>query len=295
MRAVAVSSRIRFLLLLLGVACARPLPPPRPPAAEPAAPAGPPVYYLLRMEGSGVMAQALLNDVPIESIEPIDRATATTRVNIWIRPGPNRLRLRGTLPSAGRKRLPAGAAVRVVRRETLGEVAPDDVGQVVLASLVWRPERGAATFDLTRDFQPDPPPPSGLWQRADPVNLDQQVVGQSTELALELVRALSSRNLERATELLDFKTVDVARSDFVSPEKARTNQRQFLEHLMDDQEFAVDPIDPRTLTFELCADSRLIRITRSSRPPIQARLSQGGRFLLGIYAAKVGGVWRIAR
>jgi hypothetical protein len=47
--------------------------------------------------------------------------------------------------------------------------------------------------------------------------------------------------------------------------------------------------------FDLAAGGRLVRLTRAGLPALQGQRSQGGRFLLPLYASNVGGKWVIAR
>ena len=63
----------------------------------------------------------------------------------------------------------------------------------------------------------------------------------------------------------------------------------------DDAAFRVDTFDPDDYTLEVLGEGRIIRISRHASPAVQARLSQGGRFVLTVYAALVDGVWRIVR
>lgn len=279
-------------LFLLLAACAgvQPGAPPLSSAPEPATPATP-VYYVLHVEGRHLPADVLVNEVPIERVEPDSISTATTQVNMWIVPGRNRLRVRGRLaPGAD----PAEAQLVVWLRRQQASVDGLD-GAENVARIEWRPSDPLAYFDQQDEFTADPAPPSELWRRARPVSLNGNTRAEVTRLALVLEQALARRDRRAIADLLDFKIADVARAVYRSPADARAAQEEALSYLLDDRDFSVQSLDPGSLQFELAAGGRLVRLSREGRPALQAQRAQGGQFLLPLYVSNVEGRWVIAR
>jgi hypothetical protein len=271
---------------------------PLPPAerAPPAAAAAEPVYYVLHIEGRRLPAEVLVNEVPIERVEPDSVSTATTQVNMWIVPGRNRLRVRG---QAAPGTDPGAAQLVVWLRRQQASLDGDGTGDSEggnrnVARIEWRPSDPRAYFDQSSEFLADPAPPSELWQ-ALPVRLDGDTRDAVTRLALSLEQALASRDRLAIAALLDFKTADIARTVYRSPADARASQQESLDLLLDDRSFAVTRLDPGSIDFDLAAGGRLVRLTRAGLPALQGVRSQGGRFLLPLYASNVGGKWVIAR
>jgi hypothetical protein len=265
------------------------------PPAEPVPvpPETEPVYYVLHIEGRRLPAEVLVNEVPIERVEPDSVATATTQVNMWILPGRNRLRVRGrAAPGTD----PGAARLVVWLRRQQASLDGDGGGSDRnVARIEWRPSDPRAFFDESSEFLADPAPPSELWRRARPVNLDGDTRDAVTRLALSLEQALASRDRQAISALLDFKTADIARTVYRSPADARAAQRESLDLLLEDRSFVVTRLDPGSVDFDLAAGGRLVRLTRAGLPALQGQRSQGGRFLLPLYASKVGGTWVIAR
>jgi hypothetical protein len=129
------------------------------------------------------------------------------------------------------------------------------------------------------------------------MKLDDSARAGVTKAALELEQALDRRDPDVALSLLTWKAVDIARAQYLPAEDARSTQRETLANVLEDPEFAIDPLppDPANLSFDHLAGGRLIRVSRQGRPAIQARLSLGGRFVLPLYAANIDGAWRVVR
>jgi hypothetical protein len=289
-------------LALGGCAAARSAPAilmsPGAPPGGPARLASPeaPVYYVLHIEGRGLSAEATLNGVPVGAVEADARSTATVQLNAWVGPGANSLQVRGRLlPSPARPAAANGSgpalAVRLWRgASTMAEAE----GNEVLVQIDWRPP-AAAAFEQARVFTADPAPPSELWPHARPVALDAGNRGALAALAVSLEQALRRRDAGAAAALLSWKTTDLARARYQPADEAQTQQRDILENLLADRDFAIEPLDPAALGYDSYAGGRVVRLSRPAGPALQARLSQGGRFLLPIYAAHVDGRWTIVR
>jgi hypothetical protein len=269
-----------------------PPPPPPPPVSAPVKARPPveaaPVFYTVAVEARGFGADVFLNDVLVESLEPAERAVWSSGVNLWVVPGENRLRVR----SRGLEHGPGTHIVQV----RLGRQRPESQAAAdVLADLRLSPQKPELSFDETRTFRADPAPPAELWQKAKPMTLDEATRAAGSHLVRELERAFDRRDVNAATALLDWKTLDAARAGFREPALARAAQRETLENVFQDSGYIVDHFTPEALQFELCAGGRLMKITRPSGPVVQVRLSQGGRYLLPVIAAKIGGELRIVR
>jgi hypothetical protein len=280
-------------LALLGPGCLVPRP-----AQQQALPLAPkpgvpveisPIFYTLAVEARGFGADVFLNDVLVESLDPAERAIWSSGVNLWVVPGENRLRVRsrGIEHPVGP---PQVVQVRLNRQRP--EAAP---ASELLADLQLVPQKPEVSFDETRTFRAEPAPPAQLWAKAEPLTLDEATRAAGSRLVRELERAFDRRDLDAATALLDWKTTDMARAGFREATLARDAQRETLDNLFQDPGYIVDHFTPEALQFELCAGGRLLRITRPTGAVLQVRLSQGGRFLLPVIAAKIGGEFRIVR
>jgi hypothetical protein len=261
-----------------------------PPSAAGPAPDVAPTFYSLVVESRDLGAEILLNDVLVETVDPADRATLSSGINLWIVPGQNRLEIRSMKEHGG-----AGAGVqhmlrvRITRRTV--EASTDDV----LADFNLITPNAAATFAETRTFGADPATASALWTKARPLELNDATRAKGAALVRDLERAFERRNVAAAAELLDWKIVDGARAAFRDPEQARATYKETLEALFEDAGYVVDRLNPETLQIELRAGGRLLSVARPSGPALQVRLSQGGRYRLPILIANIDGVFRIAR
>ena len=289
------SSRILLgsLALLLTVACALPRRPAAPAASPEAPPPAPPaevepVFYSLVVESRELGADVYLNDILVERVDPDDRATLSSGVNLWIVPGANRLELRS-------RKLHARAGAQHVVRVRISRRGAESPAEVVLTDVNLAVADPSADFAETRTFQAEPAPPAQLWLQARPLTLDEPTRTAGAALVRDLERAFHRRDLAAVEQLLEWKTVDTARAGFRAAGAARAAQRESLEGLFEDQGYVVDHFTPEALQFELRAGGRLLSIARPSGPVLQVRLSQGGRFRLPVLVANIGGTLRIVR
>ena len=252
-----------------------------------------PIFYVLHIDARGLPGEILINEIPVERVEADNIAIATAQVNMWIAPGPNTLRVRGHLQHAVDQEEPSLTVI--LRRQNAS--ADGTEGAEIVMRLDFRPADPHAPFDQVREFQADPAPPSQLFQLARPVPLDEATCRGVTGVAQQLEHALARRDPDTAVGLLEWKAMDVARSLYLPPAEARASQRDTLANVMEDPDFKIDPLpaDPALLSFEHLADGRLIRVSRQGLPAIQAHLSLGGRFVLAVNVAQVGGAWRVVR
>jgi hypothetical protein len=279
----------------VGLGCAGKAPPLAKPATPPPAPAAPPaaveiapVFYTLVVEARDLGADILLNDVLVESVDPADRATLSSGINVWVQPGENRLDIKSR---AGHGRGPEhGLRVRVGRQRADAPGRKD-----LLADLNVQLPQPDAAFAEAGVFRADPAPPAELWAKARPLTLDAATRTEAARLVRALERALYRRNVVETAALLEWKTLDTARAGFQDPALARAAQQESLEALFADPGYIVDHFTPELLEFELAGGGRLVRINRPGGPAVQVRLSQGGRYRLPVLAANIGGTFRIVR
>ena len=254
-----------------------------------AAPPPEPVYYHLWVESSGVAAQITLNGIPVETVEDSNLAAIAIPINRWMRPGKNRLHVTGSIDKR-RNPYQSWLTAHLVR-----QTRDDGLEEKVVAEVEFQPTERAEWMEKVETFVVDRSPPTQLWAETKPVTLDEPTRAAVALLAHELQTALAKKDVERAAALLDFKVVDIARSLYKSPDEARLEHRQHLESILKDAAFRLDAFNPEDFTLEVLGDGRLVRISRHASPAVQARLSQGGRFVLSVYAAQIDGVWRIVR
>jgi hypothetical protein len=298
---LARSAAVALAATALAVGCASVMRPtgPAPPPVRTASPEAP-IYYVVHVEGRGLPAEVTLNGVPVAAVDADARATATAQVNMWVRPGSNLLGVRGHLDRAvGHDNSPPGLSVRLWRGRSTIE---GESGTQVLVRIGWIPPKGTgsrasppAPFEHSQSFTADPAPPSELWPQARAVALDAGTRSAVSALALSLEQALRRKDAEAAAALLDWKTTDVARALYQPAAEAQAYQRETLQNVLADRAFAIEALDPGGLSFDSFADGHLVRLSRKSGPALQARLSEGGRFVMQLYAANVAGRWIIVR
>lgn len=242
--------------------------------------------------------QVSLNGVPVLTSPENTGINAMADVSGWIVPGTNMLGVRLYEPLLE----PAvEARVSLFLHDPAEEVVTPGV---ILGGFAWPPERE----DPAEPVPPLPyavevpieiadPPPTRLWREAGPV-------GELTEadrqrllgLVEELRQRLMSRDAAGATRLLDYKLVDDALASGKPPERARSAAQELLEWAVESP-LQSQPLAPGEAEFQVVGRGRIVLVRRPGGVPA-LRLYQPSTdnlFSIDVYAARLGGDWRIVR
>lgn len=249
--------------------------------------------YTLTVRTQTVAVRLDLNGVPrwIRPGRPSDGLSAN--VNPWIMPGTNTLRLGIDWPD-GVSYEPGRASLEL-RLDARPRTAA--TGGRVLAACEW-PGRDEEAYPaaLTLAFEVTQAPPSRLWHSAAPIALTPQARDEIRTLVAHLHAALAERNIDRACELLDYRTVDVTQTLYQPAQEARAAQRAVLEALpATDGATALLPLHPDELELHPVADSRVVWVTRPDRAPAIEQHTADGALAMPLYVARIDNAWKIVR
>ena len=243
------------------------------------------IQYLANYEKKGLTLVITVNDVVLERWESPARQQSGGPLNMWLRPGPNRIRLRGQVAEGATPRVD----LTIVAASSDGSAAQRSV-----AHLSWPPANTQPkTINEQLTFVPDPVPSSDLWGKAQPITLD--AVSRAAILATvsQLHQAATQKNLDRMMALTEFQAVDTGRSLDMPAEKARSSGRDFLADGMQGK-WSVEPWEPQKAELNLVEDGLLAAVTVGGKPPIRIQMAEA-RFEIPVFVAHVDGKWIIAR
>jgi hypothetical protein len=146
-------------------------------------------------------------------------------------------------------------------------------------------------------FEITAPPPTKLWAEATPVTgLSTADKQQLRTLVQKHAEAIESRNLDGLSALLDYKTKDCALANGQDPERMRqVTRQQYTQEMFSEPSFKVEGAEADALEFRLVAGGQVVWMFQSLAKPALVVLSPNKRFTLPIYAAMIGGAWRIVR
>lgn len=140
-------------------------------------------------------------------------------------------------------------------------------------------------------------PPTKLWAEAAPVKgLSPSDTQQLRTLVQKHAEAIEKRNLDALSALLDYKTKDCALANGQDPERMRqVTRQQYTHEMFSEPSLRVEGAAADALEFRLVAGGQVVWIFQSLVKPALVVLSPNKRFTLPIYAAMIGGAWRIVR
>jgi hypothetical protein len=163
-----------------------------------------------------------------------------------------------------------------------------------VTSAEWKAD-GKTPPGQVKEFVVAEAPPAEVWTKAARVTLDAPARDAILKVVGDLAAAIAGKDLEAACRLLDFRTVDVGRSVYMAPEKARASQKEFLSGLMESRTWALDPVDPATVTLAPVAEGSLVATSLKGKAVIRVAMDDDAVFSLPVYMAQVGGAWVVAR
>jgi hypothetical protein len=245
----------------------------------------PDIQYLANYEKKGVSLTVTVNDVVLDRWEGAGRERGGGPLNMWLRPGPNRIRLRGTV---------APGTEPHVEISIVAASSGPNFPQKPIVGLSWpAPKTEPKSIDEQLIVTPDPVPPSELWGKAERLTLDAVSKAAILVTVSQLHQAAAKKDLDRMMALTDFQAVDTGRSLYMPLEKARNSGRDFLADGMKGK-WSVDPWEPQKVETRLVEDGLLAEVTMSGKPPIRIHMAET-QFQIPIFVARVSGKWIIAR
>ena len=260
------------------------------------------IYHLLKLNTAGLTTAAGINGAPL-LIDPTGFGLgAGTSINSWLKPSVNKLTISLAKPP------PPGPSVLLPPPEMPAVRVRAQVYTVKPGSSTNEPDRTLAKFDrVANDTDPLPlerevafivevPPPTKLWN--DAVQLDGISPADKQQLKALVQKhaeAIITRNVDGLSTLLDYKTTDCALADGQDPvAMRRVIQNQYRDAMFAEPSLKTDAqLDH--LNFKLVAGGQVVWVFRSLAKPALVVTSPTKRFTLPIYAAMIGGAWRIVR
>ena len=255
--------------------------------AYPARAGAPQPQYVVQYDLRGLSAEITVNDAPVDDyFGPLSVTHGGGGVNMWLRPGKNRLRVHGKAAAGGG---PPKAEVSVwVEDESRGSA------RKTVASLTWPPPGAPTTsIDETITFQADPAPPSTLWSRAQPITLDDAARAAIIKVATDLHRAFATKDIKKVMAMTEERDAEMARCFYQPIEATRKDRRDDLKERIRGI-WKPAPIHPEQIELTPIEDRLLVAVTSKGQPVIHIGMGAAA-FVLPIYVAHVDGQWVIAR
>jgi len=254
-------------------------------------------HHLLKLFTGGLTAAVGINGAPI-LIDPIGIGlSGTMPANPWLKPKENTLSIflarPLTAPDVKLPEIEVQAEVFTVKSNSpLGE--PD-----IILARYERNARDPVPLPVSREiaFVITAPPPTNLW--AEAARITQLSAGDQIHLRTlvqKFADALQRRNLDGLSALLDYKTKDCALANGQDPDEMRQVIRKlYAEGMFTEPSFKVEGAQANALTFKLIAGGQVVWMFQSLSTPALVVRSQTARYTLPVFAAKIGGSWRIVR
>jgi ketosteroid isomerase-like protein len=254
-------------------------------------------HHLLKILTGGLTATAGINGAPL-LIDPTGIGlNGSMPANPWLKPGENTLSIFLSPPLT-----------------TSGVVPPEiqfhaQVYSIKINSLMNEPDQFLARFDReARDPVPLPvareipfvvkeAPPTKLWAEATVIKeLSTADKQQLRALVQKFAEAIQSRDLDAISAVLDYKTKDCALANGQDPAHMHEMIRKlYKEGMLSEPSFRIEGAQGNVLSFKLIAGGQAVWLFQSLSAPALVVRSQAARYTLMVFAAKIGGAWRIVR
>lgn len=253
-------------------------------------------YYFLDITTVGVSADIGLNGVPILTDGKGVGVRTILPVNEWLWSGENFLTIHLAWPEQ-KPHEPGEAEVKV----SLFEADPNtDMPEphVVHAEVVWPqpaiPELYPHVFKMPAQIKLAPP--AQLWAEAEVVEkLNDGHKQEILTLVEQLRQALMNRNAEAALKLLAYRYQDEARAYGANAEVVLGNVAKQYEIMWSEPTPRSAPLDPDAVTFIQGAGNKLLKVAGPNFNDAVVINTEAAEYQIQVYAAKIGGQWRIAR
>ncbi|HMV44784.1 MAG TPA: hypothetical protein PK079_04970 [Leptospiraceae bacterium] len=250
-------------------------------------------YYSLSYKMNSVVAYVELNGIKqTESGKEGFLSGVSTGLNLWIMPGENTLKIKLTKPQKGKNQ--DNPQIKVaIRLGTAGQSTEE--GKEIVSFEAPESEDSKIEFPLEKEvkFTPELIPPSSLWEKVEPTNLDSTSKKEITELVQALHKAANTANVKDFFKLIEFKMQDMSKAMYSNPEENKNDKalKEFLKTIKG----KLKKLPPK-LSFHPVANGKLIFVTDSNgNDPIQSKPSQDGEFNISVYVGKIDGKWTLVR
>jgi hypothetical protein len=252
-------------------------------------------------------AEIYLNDIPLKKLNGNEQSFISIPAHQFLVPGTNVLEIvvnPGGTPSSARiggAELPVAGIVAEARVMRYAEgMFTGDPGGEKLAEAVWRPGAAAteqfpklvrAQFDCGAGFG------RWAWQDAQALDLkrDMPAISNLVQVVHEAFRTgQAGPVLERGSlRLIEGAKAYPART----LESIRKMQAGYFESNVQEEGWAVEPLDPAQADYRLCADGRMIEIVNKNwQPTIRSKpVKSGDVFPFPMFLSKIDGKFVIIR
>ncbi len=249
----------------------------------------PPRYYL-SVNTSGLPALIRINGVPLIKDTAAEGLVTTEPVHAWLMKGENTLGIELRTPPD--KDAKAAADIKLYLHDPEAEVPTP---QAVLAEFRYS---NPTPLPLTQDiaFSVPEPLPTRLWDEAEALTeLSANDKNQILDLVNRLQDSLLNQDIAAALRLQDYKITDDARAEGKPVERMREGVTLSLQWLAEQGELSGEPLEGASAAFELCANNRLVYVSRQDGEEAVTIESDELYFDVPVYAARIKGEWRIVR
>lgn len=250
-----------------------------------------PVRYYLSVRASHVSALIRVNDIPLIE-DTAEAGLATTEpVHGWLMSGENTLGIE--LRPASDSGTEPSVEIKLYLHEPQAEIPTP---KTVLAEFHYPNPKATLPLKQTLAFNVTEPLPTRLWAEAETLaELSDDDKTHIIALANRLQNSLLNQNIDEALRLQDYKIKDDALAEGKPVERLQEGARSGLQWMAEQGELSGAPLDNASAVFELCANNRLVYVSRNDGEEAVTLTSEELLFDVPVYAARIKGEWLIVR
>lgn len=258
-------------------------------------------FHAVDVSLSWLTAKVYVNDVLINDlrVDPKDGGgmSSSTRINDWLRPGTNSLKIVYDHPADKAARKPKEARLEAKRRYAtfVGKEASKEedlrIANLEAGKLPAKlPAEVAVTFDAGSVAQTE------LWKKAKPLKLDAAVKKQATRLFEDAHAAMTKRDAAKLNALFKFRDEDAARASFEPVEKAADGVTSAVEEWKKSKVWKAAPAQPANLKMTVMGEGKVLRVERpNGKALIDVKMKDGGLAIYELFMADIDGTLMIVR
>ncbi|EQA54249.1 hypothetical protein CH370_07980 [Leptospira kmetyi] len=247
-------------------------------------------YYALVYSKSGVIGSIEFNGMTIVPESNKEDVTGQIDLNVWIRPGVNKIKVKGI-----RKRKEDEFAPRIKAILYLAQKGqfPDE-GQRI-AGFEWQEGEGKPILPLDEEvsFTPTEVPPSELWKIAEDIELNSEDKEKIQKLISDLYDAFRKKDEKKLFDLMEFRAKELAKARYESQEEYTEDLKKGIQAISKSIGGQLDKLDLKNLQYQVIADKKVVFVTtKSGNSPIENK-KKG--YSAPIHLSKIKGEWIISR
>lgn len=258
-------------------------------------------FHLLDVSLSWLTARVYVNDVLVNELRPDAKnggsLSSSARINEWLRPGANTIKIVYDHPSDKASRKPKEAKIEAKRRfavvagkETKKE---DEVGIVDLdegkipAKL---PAEVSATFDGGGVAEVE------LWKKAKPLKMEAALKKTAAKLFEDVHGAMAKRDAAKLAAVFKFRDEDAARASYEPVETAADGVKEAAEAWKKTKTWKASPAQPANLKMTVMGDGKILRVERpNGKALIEIKTKDGGLAIYELFMADIEGRLTVVR